>query len=284
MERITKDIIMRGPEKLLENENRWETCMGGLFVGERVVYRGQDLHVDLGDMSWIELHLYGITGRRFPEAQLKVLNAILTYSSFPEPRIWPNRVAALAGTARSTGNLGVSSATAVSEATIYGGKAIVMATDFILKTMKWVDDGGDFFSTITRVFNEHSYAHSYGRPIAHTDERISHFMKKLKSADLDQGKHVLLAFEIEKILLKFKEKLYINYTGLIAAVAADIGFTPRQFYLFCLPMFINGMIPCSIDTTEKCEGTFFPLRCSSIVYEGNVRHRLWNSLRKGQKK
>ena len=63
---------MRGPEKLLENENHWETRMGGWFPGERVVYRGQDLHVDLDDMGWMELYLYGITGRRFSDAQLKV--------------------------------------------------------------------------------------------------------------------------------------------------------------------------------------------------------------------
>ncbi len=268
---------MRGPEKLFENENHLETRMGGLFAGERVVYRGQDLHFDLDDMSWIELHLYGITGRRFTEEQLKVLNAILTYSSFPDPRIWPNRVSALAGTARSTGNLGVSSATAVSEATIYGGKAIVMATDFILKAMKWVDEGGDLLILITQTLNEHRYVYSYGRPIVQTDERIPHLLKKLKSVDMDHGKHVLLAFEIEKILLKIKIELHINYSGFITAIAADIGFTPRQFYLFCIPMFIAGMIPCSIDSEEKCEGTFFPIRCRSIAYEGDISHRLWNS-------
>ena len=93
---------MRGPEKLLENENHWETRMGGWFPGERVVYRGQDLHVDLKDMSWMELYVYGITGRRFDEKQLKILNAIWANTSYPEPRLWNNRVAALAGTARST--------------------------------------------------------------------------------------------------------------------------------------------------------------------------------------
>lgn len=267
---------MRGPEKLLESENHWETRMGGWFAGERVVYRGQDLHVDLGDMSWMELHLYGITGRRFTPEQLKVLSAILTYSSFPDPRIWPNRVAALAGTVRSTANLGISSATAVSEATIYGGKAIVMAANFILNTMKLVDEGEDLLSTITPALNEHHYFYSYGRPVVQTDERILHFMKKLKSVDMDQGKHVLLAFEIEENLLKIKIKLHINYTGLITAVAADMGFTPRQFYLFCVPMFIAGMMPCAIDAEKQREGVFFPLRCSSIAYEMSGVHRSWD--------
>ena len=267
---------MRGPEKLLENENHWETRMGGWFPGERVVYRGQDLHVDLGDMSWMELHLYGITGRRFTPEQLKVLNAIWVYCSFPEPRLWPNRVAALAGTARSTGNLCVSSATAISEATIYGGKAVIMATDFILKAREWLDDGKDLQDIIKQALNEHRCVYGYGRPILQIDERIPHFMKKLKSFDMDQGKHVLLVFKIEEILLGNRIKFHLNYGGLVSAVAADMDFTPRQFYLFCVPMFIAGMMPCSIDATEKCEGTFFPLRCNCIDYETDITRRSWN--------
>ena len=69
---------MQGPAQLLQHEDRWVTRMGAFFPGERVVFRGQDLHHDLADLSWMELYLYGITGRRFSEAQLQVLNAIWT--------------------------------------------------------------------------------------------------------------------------------------------------------------------------------------------------------------
>ena len=89
-------------------------------------------------------HLQHLSPSRYGSIAVFRLNVILTYSSFPDPRIWPNRVAALVGTVRSTVNLGISSATAVSEATIYGEKAIVMATNFILNAMKWVDEEGGF--------------------------------------------------------------------------------------------------------------------------------------------
>ena len=263
---------MRGPEKLLENENHWETRMGGWFAGERVVYRGQDLHVDLGDMSWMELHLYGITGRRFTPEQLKVLNAIWTYCSFPDPRIWPNRVAALAGTVRSTGNLGVSSAIAISEATIYGGKALIMAIDYFIKIRNNIENG----VVLSDILSEKLFFYGYGRPILQKDERIPHLMRTLKDCALDQGKHVLLACEIEQILLKRKNKVCLNYGGLIAAVAADMDFTQREFYLYVISMFNAGMTPCFVDATEKNEGTFFPLRCSCLSYEVGIARRLWN--------
>ncbi len=94
--------------------------MGGAFVGERAVFRGRDLHADLADMDWLALYVFGITGQRYTPAQLKVLHAIWVYTSYPDARIWNNRVAALAGSARSNGNLGMSAALAVSEAHIYG--------------------------------------------------------------------------------------------------------------------------------------------------------------------
>ena len=263
---------MRGPEKLFENENHWETHMGGWFAGERVVYRGQDLHVDLCDMSWMELHLYGITGRRFTPEQLKVLNAIWVYCSFPDPRIWPNRVAALAGTARSTGTLGIGSATAVSEATIYGGKALKMAIDFMIRTKKMMGDG----FILSDLLNNKIFFYGYGRPILQIDERIPHLMKLLKNFNMDHGEYVLLAFEIEKTLLERKNKLRLNYGGLIAAVAADMGFTPKEFHLYCIFLFTTGMTPCFIEAIEKKEGTLFPLRCNCIFYEAGVVRRSWN--------
>lgn len=268
---------MRGPEKLLESENHWETRMGGWFRDERVVYRGQDLHADLMDMSWMELYLYGITGRRFTEAQLKVLNAIWVCTSYPDPRIWPNRVVALAGTARSTGTLGISSGIAVSEATIYGGKAVIMATDFILKSRKKVEEGWDLPSIIKQELKDYRCVYGFGRPIIHTDERRPHLVKLLNEVGMDNGSHFLLALEIEKFLLKRKLKMHMNYGGLIASLAADIGLTPRQFYLYCSTAFIAGKLPCLIEASEKFEGTLFPMRCDCIVYEPNITRRSWNS-------
>src|SRR5882724_1198831 len=125
---------MKGPQLLFDHQDRLATRMGGWFPGQRVVFRGKDLHVDLKDIDWLDLYVYGITGRRFTKEQIRVLHAIWTFTSYPDPRLWNNRVAAAAGSARSTGHLAISGAIAVSEASIYGGKPVIRAIDFLLRT------------------------------------------------------------------------------------------------------------------------------------------------------
>jgi hypothetical protein len=96
---------MNGPELLEQHVGRLITSAGAFFPGERAVFRGHDLHASLKHLDWLELYLFGITGRRFSPQQMKVLHAMWTYTSYPDARLWNNRVAALAGTARSSGNL-----------------------------------------------------------------------------------------------------------------------------------------------------------------------------------
>ena len=139
---------MSSPASLLRSEDHWPTRMGAWFPGERVVFRGKDLHVDLGNLTWMELYLYSITGRRFKKSELRVLNAIWTYTSFPDPRLWNNRIAALAGTTRSTGALGISAATAVSEASIYGRRPDIRAIDFLLRSRRRLAEGSDLESVV----------------------------------------------------------------------------------------------------------------------------------------
>ena len=98
---------MNGPQTLEQHVGVLATKMGAFFPGERVVFRGQDLHASLKDMDWLELYLFGFTGRRFTPQQMKVFHALWSYTSYPDARLWNNRVAALAGTARSTGTLGI---------------------------------------------------------------------------------------------------------------------------------------------------------------------------------
>lgn len=129
---------MKGYKSLIESEHRWISRMGAWFPEEgRVVFRGKDLFHELKDLSWMALLFYGMTGRIFNEKQMRLFEGIWTLcTSYPEPRIWNNRIAALAGTTRSTATLAISAATAVSEATIYGHRPIVQAIDFYLGLRK----------------------------------------------------------------------------------------------------------------------------------------------------
>lgn len=265
---------MNGPQLLEQHVGRLVSRMGAVFPGERVVFRGHDLHAALKDMYWLELYLFGITGRRFTPQQMTVLQAIWSYTSYPDARIWNNRVAALAGTARSTGSLGIAAALAVSEAQIYGRGIDLRAIEFLRRVKACVDAGADLAELVRTVLKGERSIAGYGRPIASGDERIAPMMALVREQGLDGGEHLRLAFEVERILLAGRWRLHMNYAALVAALAVDFGLSPREYYFFGIPAFLAGMPPCYLEAAEKQEGLLFPLPCRVMLYEGAAR-RPW---------
>ena len=268
---------MKGPELLEQHVGRLVTNAGAFFPGERAVFRGHDLHTSLKDMDWLELYVFGFTGRRFSPQQMKVLHALWTYTSYPDTRLWNNRVAALAGTARSTGNLGITAAMAVSEAQIYGRGVDMRAIEFLTRTMIQVDAGADLTELVRAELKRQRGIAGYGRPLVSADERIAPMMVLVHEQGLDSGSHLKLAFEVEKILLAGRWRLHMNYAALAAAMAADFGMSSYEYYYFGIPAFLAGMPPCYQDAVEKPEGQLFPLPCRMISYEGVARRR-WRAV------
>lgn len=265
---------MKGPQLLEEQVGRLVTRMGTVFPGERAVFRGHDLHAALKDMDWLELYLFGITGRHYTPQQMKVMQAIWSYTSYPDARIWNNRVAALAGTARSTGSLGIAAALAVSEAQIYGGGVVRRAIKFLCRAKTRVDAGADLKELVSAELKQQRGIAGYGRPIASRDERIAPMMALVREQGLGGGGHLRLAFEVEKILLAGRWRLHMNYAALTAALGADFGLSPHEYYFFVIPAFLAGMPPCYLEAAEKPEGLLFPLPCRIMLHEG-VARRPW---------
>lgn len=260
---------------LQEHVNVVRSRMGTFYPGSHVIFRGQNLHTDLKDMDWMELYVFGITGRRFSKEKLRLMHAIWTYTSYPDLRIWNNRVAALAGSSRSTGNLGVAAALAVSEASIYGRGIDMRAIDFLIRTNRQLEAGGDLEACIRLELETHRSIAGYGRPLVNGDERNQHMVSLARSLGLDHGAYLRLSFSIERTLFEGRWRMKMNYAGLVAALIADIGFTPREYYLFLFPAFLAGMQPCYIETSERPEGTLYPIPCADILYEGESV-RTWN--------
>ncbi len=266
---------MNGPKLLEEHVGRLVTSMGAFFPGERVVFRGKDLFRSLGNLDWLELYLFGITGCHYTPKQVRVLHALFTHNSYPDPRLWNNRVAALAGTARSTGALGIAAAIAVSEARIYGGASQLRCSEFLSRAKKLVDEGADLEELVRAEIKVKRGIGGYGRPIVSTDERIAPIMAIVREEGLDNGPHLKLAFEVERILLQGRWRWHMNSVGLTAALCADFGMSPREYNLGAIPVFLAGMPPCYLDAAEKPEGQLFPLPCGTLSYEG-VAPRCWN--------
>ena len=266
---------MNGPELLEQHVGKLVTSAGAFFPGERAVFRGHDLHASLKDMDWLELYLFGITGRRFTPPQMKVFHALWSYTSYPDARLWNNRVAALAGTARSTGSLGIAAALAVSEAQIYGRGVDMRTSEFLIRAKIQVDAGANLAELVRAELKRQRGIAGYGRPIISADERIAPMMALVREQKLDGGSHLKLAFEVEKILLVGRWRLHMNYAALAAALTADFGLSSYQYYLFGIPAFLAGMPPCYLDAAEKPESLLFPLPCRMMSYKG-VRHRSWS--------
>lgn len=264
----------QGPALLQQYAGVLRSRMGTFYPGSHVIFRGHDLHADLKDMDWVELYVFGITGRRFSQEQLRLMHSIWTYTSYPDVRLWNNRVAALAGSARSTGNLGVAAALAVSEASIYGRGIDMRAITFLLEARKRLDAGESLDTCVRSELDRHRSIAGYGRPLINGDERNQHLLALAKQLGLDQGHHLRLAVEIEDFLYAGRWRMKMNYAGLVAGLAADIGFSPREYYLFLFPAFLAGMQPCFIEAADRPAGTLYPTACSDISYSGETK-RSW---------
>lgn len=257
-------------------EGTLRSVVGGCFPGERAVFRGHDLHTDLSTADWLDLYLFGITGRRHTSRQLKLLHAIWVNTSYPDARLWNNRVAALAGSARSTGTLAVSAAIATSEAAIYGRQIDIAIADFLVRAKAACDAGRDLGAVVAEELRSQRSIGGYGRPMAKSaaDERIAVVLGLAAAEGLADGPHVKLAFAIEATLLGGRWRMRMNYAALAAALALDLGLSPQEYYLYMLPAFLAGMSPCFIEASQRPEQATFPLRCTALVYQGPAR-RHW---------
>jgi hypothetical protein len=271
---MTEELqTLAGPKLLNYFEDNWETGMGAWFPGERVVLRGKDVLEDLGHRPWMEYLVYAVTGRESPPLARLIEGIWALSSSFPDPRLWNNRVAALAGTTRSTGALAIAAANAVSEATLYGLRTSRGALDFFYRAKRLLETGDSLPEIIKRELKTYRAVYGYGRPIVTNDERIAPLMKFAKTLDQHDGYFVRLAFEIDQYFRTSRYKYQINVSALAAAFAGDNNLTPDEFYSLATLSFSGGMFPCYIDTRQKPEGAFFPLATGSINYTGEpVRH------------
>lgn len=262
-----------GPERLAAAAGRLRTRMGAAFPGSHAIFRGRDLHADLRELDWMGLYAFGITGRQPTPQQVELLHALWVYTSYPDARLWNNRVAALAGSTRSSAALALPAAMAVSDATVYGGQAGARALEFFLRTQKLLDQGGHL-PTLVETERRQRHLYGYGRPINSHDERIPWLMRLTEKLGLDQGPHLRLAFAVEKLLVAERPQLKMNYAAVYAALMADMGFSVREYQAFRIPTFLAGMAPCYLEALERPEAAFLPVACEAVRYEG-VAQRRW---------
>lgn len=268
---------MTDHSKLEKYEDNWQTSMGGWFPGDKVVLRGKSVFTELNDKSWMEYLLFAATGRESQKIARLLEGMWVICTSFPDPRIWNNRVSSLAGTSRSNGVLAAAASVAVTEATVYGLKPIKGATDFFYRAAKALDKGESLEAVVSRELKCHRAVYGFGRPLVRTDERIKPMMEFARDLGCGNGDFVKLAFEIEEYFLSTRLKYRMNIAALCAALLADEGLRPNEFYHMATLAFTAGAMPCFIDADSREEGSFFPLRSSQINSIGITELRDWRT-------
>ncbi len=256
-------------------EDNWQTSMGGWFPGETVVLRGKDVFKDLNNSSWMEYLLFASTGKKSPKIARLMEGMWVICTSFPDPRIWNNRVSALAGTARSTGALAAAASVAVTEATIYGLKPIKGATDFLYRADKRLAKGETLEQIIRAELKQYRSVYGYGRPLVTADERVEPMMEFARSIGCGEGKYIKLAFDVAEYLAASRFKYQINIAAVCAGLLADEGLSPMDFYHMATLAFTAGSMPCFIDASNQQEGCFFPLRTSRLNFTGDETVKHW---------
>lgn len=259
---------------LFEYEDHWPTELGAVSVADgTVTFRGHDLLSALEDLSWMDLLMFGITGRRFSAAQLELFQGLWKISaSYPEPRIWNNRVAALGGSARSTPGLSLGAAIAVTDATIYGQRPMIGAFDFLQRARRRCDAGESLQDVVARELKMHRVIPGFGRPLRSVDERLAPAERLARRLGLWGGAYTLLAFDVADILKR--HRMGMNVAGIAAGLCADQELSPPEYYRLTLLAFTAGLIHCEFDAARHPEGSLFPLRSDRLQYGGPAA-RAW---------
>lgn len=252
------------------------TSVGAAYPGTRAVFRGRDIHSEvIHDTGWFQLCAAGV-GVDLTADQARFMETFWVGSSYPDARIWCNRVASLAGSMRSTPPLAMAAANAVAEATIYGRRNEYKAVAFFTRTVAAMEAGATLSECIDEHLRTQGKLPGYGRPIHNGDERIAPMMAKAAEVGLHDGPHVRLAFAIEDHLLNVVGKpLKMNAGALVSAFGADFGFTPRAWSTFLFPGFLAGMQPVYLEALEQPVGAMFATRVDQVDYTGPSA-RSWN--------
>lgn len=248
------------------------TRLGGFFPGHSARVRGHDLHEFAVDKRWFDLYLFSLTGRELADNERDMLEALWTYTSYPDPRIWNNRVAALAGSSRASAALGIGAAIAVTDADIYGLGPCLAAFDFIGAHVADSDEA--LLQAATAKLRCERRLGGYGRPVVAEDERIAPTLAKARALGLADGPHVRTAFRLDALLAEGRWRMRINYAALCSALHLDIGLTRDDYECILATIFLGGMPPVWKEHNQEAAGGLFPIPVDAVHYDG-VTPRSW---------
>lgn len=260
-----------GYDQLDELRGKIKSKKGGWIIGEGVFVHGYNLLSDIvGKKSFFELVILNATGR-LPTKQLAYwVESVYSCLSWPDPRIWCNRVGALAGTNGCSPVSASFSGVLSSDSKSYGVYPLLEGVKFIQKSLIDYKKGHSILECIEKnsLFIKGKPAIvGYARPIAKGDERIEAMERVTIECGFEYGDHLLLAYDVERFLIdKYDEAMNIN--GFVSAFMSDQNFSAIEIYRIFSSLVFSGVVACYVDAKDKDPGFFSPFRVEDIEYIG----------------
>lgn len=244
---------------------------GGWFPGKGVFSHGYSMLEDLvGEKSYFQILILNATGKMVDESLADWVEAVYGCLSWPDPRIWCNQIGALAGSARTSVVAATTAGVLATDSRSYGVLPLIEGVKFIQTALARHQEGQSAEEIINSTVSARGgkpFIVGYIRPIAKGDERLETMEKVSQKLKLPIGKHLALAYEIEKVLLeKYDEGMNIN--GYVSAVLSDHGFCAQEIYQMFSMLVASGVTACYLDTFRSPPDSFLPLRCEDIDYQG----------------
>lgn len=261
----------------IKNRKKIYSSRGGWKIGLGVKNCGFDMMEDLvGTHSYMQVVVLNATGK-MPERRLADwIEANHICLSWPDPRIWCNRIGAIAGSVRTGSVAATTLGTLAADAKSYGIKPLIQGAELIQRALSYIESGKsatDFVDLELKKFKGKPHIMGYARPIAKGDERIPAMEKVTKNLKFKLGPHLKLAYQIEQVLLdRFGESMNIN--GYMSAFLSDQNYSPYEIYQIYSVLVFSGVTACFVDSLEKPKGSFSPEFVSDINYTGKPKRQL----------
>lgn len=246
---------------------------GGWFPGKGVYTHGYSMLEELvGEKSYFQILILNATGRLVDKSFADWMEAVYGCLSWPDPRIWCNQIGALAGSARASVMVATAMGTLATDSRAYGVFPLVEGVTFIQAALEKQNKGLTPESIVADATSSRGgkpFIVGYIRPIAKGDERLEVMERVASTLGFVEGKHLALAYSIERVLLdKYDEGMNIN--GYVSAVLSDWGFSPQEAYQMFAMLVASGVTACYLDTLNRPSDEFLPLRCDDIDYQGKA--------------
>lgn len=247
---------------------------GGWFPGKGVFSHGYSMLEELvGKKTYFQILILNATGKLVDKPFADWVEAIYGCLSWPDPRIWCNQIGALSGAARTSVVAATAMGSLAADSRTYGVFPLIEGVEFIQAALRQQEKGLTAQQIVNDVIARHRgkpYIVGYKRPIAKGDERLEVMEKVGRELGFTEGKHLQLAYAIEKILLaQFDEGMNIN--GYMSAFLSDQGFSAQEVYRMFSMLVASGVTACYLDTYHRPADTFLPLRCDDIEYQGSAK-------------